>query len=172
MKLRPATAGDAADIAAIWAPVISDGVATFNSVVKSPAEVADMIAARQAEGHGFLVAEDGGRIAGFGTYGQFRGGVGYRHTAEHTIILAPMAQGRGVGRALLRAVEDHARAAGFHSIFAGVSAENEAGVAFHAACGYAEVARLPQVGRKFGRWMDLVLMQKFLNPPDSRSQDA
>jgi phosphinothricin acetyltransferase len=81
---------------------------------------------------------------------------------EHTIQLAPEASGRGHGRALMTAVEDHARAGGAHSMFAGVSGENPEGRAFHARLGYVETAILPQVGWKFGRWMDLVLMQKIL----------
>ena len=81
---------------------------------------------------------------------------------EHTVILSARAQGRGVGRALMSAIEDHARASGVHVMMAGVSAENPDGVAFHKAVGYAQVARIPQVGRKFGRWMDLVLLQKLL----------
>ena len=62
----------------------------------------------------------------------------------------------------MAALEDHAKAAGVHSLWAGVSAENSAGIAFHRSVGFAEVARLPEVGHKFGRWMDLVLMQKIL----------
>ena len=121
-----------------------------------------MIAARQADGHAFLVAELDGMVRGFASYGQFRAGIGYARTMEHTVILAPDAGGNGLGRALVTAIEDHARAGGAHSIFAGVSGENEAGRAFHAALGYQTVAILPQVGFKFGRWMDLHLMQKLL----------
>jgi phosphinothricin acetyltransferase len=79
---------------------------------------------------------------------------------EHTVIVAPQARGRDVGRALMAAVEDHARA-GAHTILAGVSAGTAAGVAFHAAVGSVGGARLRAVGRSFGRWMDRVLMQTF-----------
>lgn len=160
--IRPATTADAAAIAAFWNPVIRDTAATFNPVEKSPDDIARMIAERQAAGHGFLVAELDGQVAGFASYAQFRGGVGYARTMEHTVILSPAAQGRGVGRALMAALEDHARGAGVHSLIAGVSAENPAGRAFHAAIGYAVIATLPEVGYKFGRWMDLTLMQKIL----------
>lgn len=160
--IRSATLADAAKIAAIWNHVIRDTAATFNSVEKSDAELAALIAERQAAGHGVWVAEEAGEVLGFVTVAQFRGGVGYAHTLEHTVILVPGKSGRGIGRALMATMEDHARAQGGHSIFAGVSGENPAGVAFHAALGYELVTVLPEVGYKFGRWMDLHLMQKFL----------
>jgi L-amino acid N-acyltransferase len=81
---------------------------------------------------------------------------------EHTVLLAPDARGRGLGRALMRAVEDHARGAGVHSLFGGVSGANPEGRAFHLALGFAEVAVLREVGWKWGRWLDLHLMQKIL----------
>ena len=160
--IRAATQTDAPAIAAFWNPVIRDTATTFNPVEKTPDDLAAMIRDRQAAGHGFLVAERQGQVVGFASYAQFRGGVGYARTMEHTIILSPAAQGAGLGRALMAALEDHARTGGAHSLIAGVSAENPAGRAFHAAIGFAEIAILPQVGHKFGRYMDLVLMQKFL----------
>ncbi|MCT8161500.1 GNAT family N-acetyltransferase [Pseudoruegeria sp. SHC-113] len=163
MTIRPATKADCPALEAIWTPMIRDTLVTFNSVTRSVADLEAMIAEKAASGYAFLVAEAApGQVAGFATYGQFRGGVGYAHTMEHTIILAPQAHGKGLGRALMAGVEDHARARGAHSMFAGVSSGNPAGVAFHARLGYAEVARLSQVGRKFDQWLDLVLMQKFL----------
>ncbi|SMO71767.1 phosphinothricin acetyltransferase [Thalassovita litoralis] len=160
--IRPACSDDVPVVLAIWNPFIRDTAVTFNSAEKTAPGLTADIAAKEAEGKAFFVAELDGAIVGFATYGQFRGGVGYARTMEHTVILSESAHGRGVGRALMTAIEDHARAAGAHSMFAGVSAENTAGKAFHAAIGYAEVARLKQVGFKFGRWMDLVLMQKML----------
>ncbi|HSG57525.1 MAG TPA: GNAT family N-acetyltransferase [Paracoccaceae bacterium] len=160
--IRPAAAPDAAAIAEIWNPVIRDTAVTFNAVEKTPEGLVADFAAKALAGHGFLVAEAGGRVLGFANYSQFRGGVGYARSMEHTIILAPQAQRQGVGRALMAAIEDHARAGGAHALFAGVSAENPAGVEFHRRIGFNEVARLREVGFKFGRWLDLILLQKFL----------
>lgn len=161
MIIRPARPEDAGAIIAFWNPLIRDTMVTFNPVQKTEAEVADSIRAKAAAGHGFFVAEDGG-ILGFASYGQFRAGMGYAKAMEHTIILSPEGRGSGVGRALMAAIEDHARAQGYHSMIAGVSGGNPEGRAFHAAIGYAEVAVIPQVGWKFGRFWDLVLMQKLL----------
>jgi L-amino acid N-acyltransferase YncA len=163
MKIRQAQSGDIPALLDIWNPVIRTSVATFNDAEKTPAMLAADIATKSAAGYPFLVAEQpDGTLAGFATYGQFRASNGYRHTMEHTIILAPDQGGRGTGRALMTAIETHARDRGVHSLFAGVSGENTAGIAFHARLGYHEVARLPEVGRKFDRWFDLVLMQKIL----------
>ena len=163
LTIRPAGVTDAAALAALWNPWIRDTSATFNDVEKTQSDLADMIIARQKAGHGFFLAKDAGPPLGFASYAQFRSGAGYANAMEHTVVLAPEARGQGVGRALMAALEAHARSAGVHVMIAGVSGENAEGRAFHTALGYAEVALIPQVGRKFGRWMDLVLMQKFLS---------
>ena len=155
--IRRACATDAPAIAAIWNHIIRDTVATFTTVEKDPAAIADTM-----DTHPFWVAGMAGAVAGFATCFQFRAGPGYAHTMEHSVHITPAAQGKGLGRALMGAVEHHARAAGGHSLFAGISGENAGGIAFHSALGFAHTARLPQVGWKFGRWHDLVLMQKFL----------
>jgi phosphinothricin acetyltransferase len=160
--IRPAEPRDLAAIMAFWNPMIRNTTVTFSSEEKTPEGLTRMIADRRAAGAEFLVAEEAGQVLGLATYAQFRGGNGYAHAMEHTIILAPEAQGRGLGRALMTALERHARAAGAHVLVAGVSAENAAGIAFHAAVGFTETGRMPEVGRKFGRWLDLVLMQKTL----------
>jgi L-amino acid N-acyltransferase len=159
--IRRATAEDAAGIAALWNPWIRDTIITFNLVEKSPDDVAAMIADRDRLGHATFVALGPG-LLGFASYAQFRGGVGYATCMEHTIVLAAEARGRGTGRALLQAVETHARAAGAHQMIAGVSGEHVGGVGFHRAIGYAQIATVPQAGAMFGRFIDLVLLQKFL----------
>ena len=159
--IRAATSADAAALADLWNPWIRDTAITFNAQEKSPDDIARMIAERQAAGHAFLLAEDRGLI-GFATYSQFRGGIGYATCMEHTIILSPLARGQGAGRALMQAIEAQARQAGAHQMIGGVSGENPEGRAFHRAIGYREIAVIREAGFKFGRFMDLVLMQKFL----------
>lgn len=156
--IRPAVKDDFPQIAKIWNQIIRDTAATFTNAEK---EVAELVQANAA-GRPFFVAEQDGKVVGFATYFPFRSGPGYARTKEHTIQLAPDARGKGFGRGLMEAAEDHARDAGVHTIWAGISSENPDGKAFHAALGYEEIAVLPEVGRKFGRWMDLILMRKVL----------
>jgi phosphinothricin acetyltransferase len=156
--IRPAHPDDAPAIAAIWNHVIEHTAQTFTNAPKT----ADMIAG-QMPAQPYIVAEDNdGQVLGFVTYFQFRGGPGYAYTVEHSVHLSPDARRRGLGRALMTACETHARTNGIHSIIAGISGENPGGVQFHAALGYTHIATLPQVGWKFDRWHDLVLMQKIL----------
>lgn len=155
--IRAATLADAAVIAAIWNHYIRETTVTFLPDEKTLADVEAMIGQDVC-----LVWEQAGKVLGFARYFQFRGGRGYARTVEHTVLLAPDAGGGGGGRALMAAIADHASRAGKHTLWAGVSAENTSGVAFHKALGFETVAVLPEVGYKFGRWIDLVLMVKRL----------
>ena len=123
--IRAATVADCAALAALWNPIIRDTLVTFTTAQKSAEGLAATLAEKASAGFPFLVADRGG-LLGFATYGAFRAGPGYARTVEHTIILAPEARGQGVGRALMAAIEGHARGAGIHSMIAGVSAANGA----------------------------------------------
>lgn len=160
--IRRAVPEDAGRIAVLWNPWITDTAITFNPDAKTPADVARMIAERDAAGHATFLAEAEGRLEGFVTYAQFRGGRGYARSMEHTIVLDAQARGRGTGRALMATVEAHARAGGAHLMFGGISGENPAGRDFHLALGYALIATIPEAGFKFGRYMDLWLVMKRL----------
>lgn len=158
MIIRPAGTGDARGIVDLVNPVIRNTTVTFTTRERTVAGVARSI----AETGAYFVACEGAAVLGYACHFPFRSGPGYVHAREHSITLSPEARGRGLGRQLMLVLEDHARGRQVHVMMAGVSAENPAGIAFHAAIGYREVGRVPQVGRKFDRWIDLVLMQKIL----------
>ena len=159
MTVRRAAPGDAAAIAAIWNAVIRETLATFTTEEKDPAALAREIAAAPQRWH---VAERDGCVLGFACYFQFRGGPGYARSMEYTVHLDGAARGAGLGRALLAAVEAEARGEGAHTLYAGVSGANPEAQRFHAAMGFERRAILPEVGRKWDRWIDLHLFQKFL----------
>ena len=118
-------------------------------------------------GNPVLVAEIDYEVIGFASYDDFRDSTkwpGYRFTVEHTIHVEAEHQGAGVGRDLLRSLIERARAAGKHVMIGAIDGANAGSIRFHAREGFVEVARLPEVGFKFGRWLDLVLMQRILAP--------
>lgn len=160
--IRPARNADAPAIAAIWNPIIRDTVVTFTPVEKSEADIITLLATRAGEGHPFLVAEADGDVLGFATYSQFRSGPGYARTMEHSVNLSRRARGRGLGRALMEALEREARAKGIHVLIGAISATNTDSLRFHEKAGFAQSGRLRAVGWKFGRFHDLILMQKQL----------
>ena len=160
MKLRDAITGDAAQIADIWNPIIAETTVTFTTQLKTEAALQQEIMACHAAGHVFVVAEKAGQVLGFARYAPFRAGPGYARTMEHTVFVAQNARGSGIGRQLLEGIEERARASGVHALIGGVSAENQAAVLFHRTMGYSCVGTLPEVGFKFGRFIDLIFLQK------------
>ena len=159
MRVREAKPSDAGQIATLWNAVITDTLLTFTSATKSIPGLEQDITTR---GSAFLVLEQDEKVLGFATFFQFRGGPGYARTMEHSIILAPEVQGTGQGKRLMTALEAEARRRAVHSLWAGVSSANPSGVQFHQKIGFQFVARLPEVGFKFDRWLDLILLQKIL----------
>lgn len=160
MIIRHPTRNDAESVRAIVNDVIENTTISFRPNSYSSEDVLNLFENTPC----FRVAEVDGEIAGYASYDQFRKGLGYARCMEHSIALAPGFRGRGVGRGLMADIEEHARTAGIGSMWAGVSGENAAGVAFHARLGYEKVAVLPKVGFKFDRWLDLTLMRKWLLP--------
>jgi phosphinothricin acetyltransferase len=120
---------------------------------------------RRAAGHPVLVAEEGGAVLGYASYGPFRAGEGYRETVEHSVYVAREARGRGIARLLLERLIDRARAAGFSRMVGGVSADQPASLSLHRGMGFEEQGRLKGVGVKRGKRLDLALMVLALDAP-------
>lgn len=118
---------------------------------------------RIADGFPVLAAERDGQCVGYATYGPFRPNDGYRQSRELSVYVSKSHRGNGIASALLQALEDYARAHDVHVLIGGIEAGNQASIALHAKHGFKQAAYLEQVGRKFERWLDLVLMQKILD---------
>ncbi|WP_413602440.1 N-acetyltransferase family protein [Curtobacterium sp. Curtsp57] len=114
---------------------------------------------RRAAGLPVFVAEVDGEVAGYVTYGPFRPHDGYRHTVEHSVYVLPAFRGRGIASVLMRALVAHARQRDLHVMMAGICSANTGSIALHERLGFEVVAVLPEVGRKFDRWLDLTLMR-------------
>ena len=153
--IRLARQDDAGWITDIWNKVINDTTLTFTTQPKTVDDISDMIA---SAGSAFLVEQG----QGFATYGLFRGGPGYQHVREHTIYLDEAAQGKGLGRALLSALETVGREQGIDIFVGGISSSNPGAKAFHENMEYRQVADMPGLGRKWDKTLDLWFMQKNL----------
>ncbi|HEV7730810.1 MAG TPA: GNAT family N-acetyltransferase [Candidatus Binatia bacterium] len=164
MTIRDATAADLPAILAILNDVLVSSAAIWRDDPETPAERATWFAERTRRGFPVLVAvDDDDGVLGFASYGDFRALSGYRTTVEHSIHIRSDRRGGGLGTVLLDALVERARAAGIHVMVAGVDGGNAGSLRFHVARGFQEVARMPQVGRKYGRWVDLVLLQRLLD---------
>ncbi len=159
MIIRQAKVTDADAIAEITNQIIRDTLITFTTAERDAVGIAGDI---QNRGPAYLVAELEGQVVGFATYGPFRSGPGYAQCREHSIQLSPKARGHGTGRALMTALEAVAKDVGVHVLVAGISSANPVAVSFHEALGFTTVGRMPEVGFKWGKRLDLVLMQKIL----------
>jgi L-amino acid N-acyltransferase YncA len=161
--IRAATAHDAAAIQAIYAPHVLRGSATFELVPPDVAEMRTRLRAIADAGHPWLVAEQDGAVIGYAYAGPYRARPAYRYTVEDSIYLAPQAMGKGIGRRLLDVLLDACVARGDRQMIAVIGdADNTASIGVHAAAGFVHVGVLRAAGRKFGRWIDVVLMQRAL----------
>jgi L-amino acid N-acyltransferase len=160
--IRDATIGDLPAILAIYNQVIRTSTAVYSANEVDFAERAAWLEARTAAGYPVLVVEVAGEARGFGSFAQFRSWPGYALSVEHSVHVAEPWRGQGIGKELVEALVDRARASGKHAILGGIDADNAVSLKLHAKLGFFEAGRFPEVGRKFGRWLDLVLMQKLL----------
>ena len=155
--IRPARSTDVAAILGIWNHAIRTSTATFTTIEKTPDDIKSLIETRAV-----LMIE--GR--GFATYGPFRSGPGYAGVVEHSVYVDASERRSGLGRALLEALMAHASGAEARVMVGGVCGENSAAIALHTCLGFDETARMPGIGWKFGRALDLVFLQKNLTQTD------
>ncbi|MFC3691865.1 GNAT family N-acetyltransferase [Chenggangzhangella methanolivorans] len=160
LLVRDATDADMDAVAEIYAHHVLTGCASFEEVPPSPAEMAARRLVVLALGAPYLVAELDGRVAGYAYAGSYRARPAYRHTVEDSVYVAPDALGRGVGKALLAETIARCEAAGFRQMIAVIGDSANAGsIALHASLGFRDVGTFSDVGFKFGRWVDSVMMQ-------------
>lgn len=168
--IRDAALTDLPAITAIYNALLDTTTHEWTEQLHTVEERTEWLAAKRASGHPALVAVEADEIVGWATYGDFRDSQrwpGYRFTVEHSIHVREDCWGRGVGRTLIDALIDRAVGDGKHVMVAGIDAANVRSITFHERIGFFEVARMPEIGEKFGRRLDLVLMQRFLDEPSS-----
>jgi phosphinothricin acetyltransferase len=169
MIVRPAITADAEVIASL----LNAHLATTTIEWTETPQTAESILEWLDDHEIVMVAEERGEVVGVAAFGWFRDVVkrpGYRFTVENTIHVREDQWGSGIGRALMGALVDRARRGDKHAMIAAVDGSNEASIRFHERLGFVQVARMPEIGAKFGRWQELVLLQLLLDdrmaPPE------
>jgi len=173
LTIRPATDQDVAAITAIYAHHVLHGTGTFETAAPSPADMAGRRQDVLARGLPYLVAERAGQLLGFAYCQWFKPRPAYRFSAEDSIYLHPDAAGQGVGRQLLAALAQRAEAAGIRKLIAVIGdSGNTASIGLHRALGFEQVGVIRSCGWKFGRWLDIVLMEKPLGEADRSAPET
>jgi len=165
LLIRPSRDDDVGAIAAIYGYHVTHGVASFEEVPPAVEEIARRRGEIVARGLPFLVAARAGRVVGYCYAGLFRPRSGYRFTLEDSIYVDSSEIGRGVGRALLEPLLARSTELGYRQMVAVIGGrETIPSIRLHEALGFSHVGVLPAVGFKFGRWIDILLMQRALGP--------
>ena len=160
--IEAAAPADIPAIAAILNDAILNSVAAWREAPMTEEEMEAWFEGRTRD-YAVLVARGAdGAVLGYASYGAFRAYSGYRHTVEHSVYIRGDVRGQGIGKALLARLTERARVQGLHVMIGGLEAGNQASLALHAGQGFVETARMPEVGRKFERWLTLVFVQRIL----------
>ena len=168
IDVRDALAADLPATLAIYNELIGTTTVAWSERPQTLEERAAWFAEQQRRGFPTLVAVDGDEVVGMTSYGDFRDSthvVGYRFTGELSIHVRGDRRGTGIGRFLLLELIARARNNNIHVLVAGIDGDNTNSIRFHERLGFVEVARMPETGQKWGRWLELVLMQRVLDPP-------
>ena len=176
MLIRDAQSGDIEGILTIYNDAVANTTAIWNEVTVDAANRAAWLADRHRAGYPVLVAiDDNQAVSGYASFGDWRAFDGYRHTVEHSVYVRKDCQGAGIGKALMVALIERARAIGKHVMVAGIEAKNAGSIELHKKLGFEQVGLLPQVGTKFGQWLDLAFLQLKLDSrtdPDGDAHDS
>jgi phosphinothricin acetyltransferase len=171
--IRPSREADLPAITAIYAHHVLHGTGTFETDPPTGADMASRRADVLAKGLPYLVAEEGGRVLGFAYCQWFKPRPAYRFSAEDSIYLHPDAAGRGLGKALLAELARQAEAAGIRKLLAVIGdSANASSIGVHRALGFTPAGSFKSCGWKFGRWLDIVLMEKSLGEGDTSPPEA
>lgn len=162
ISLRLATVADAEQIREIYNYEVQHTTATFDLVPRTLAEQQQWLADRSGAFATIVATDDAGTVVGFGALSAYKERAAYRTSVENSVYVRRGRHGEGIGRLLLTELLATAARSGFHTVFARINAASEASVALHRACGYEPVGIEREVGRKFGRWHDVALMQRLL----------
>ena len=157
--LRDATEADLPAILAIYNHAVAETTAIWNETLVDLDNRKAWYDLRQARGFPILVAEVEGRIAGYASYGDWRPFDGFRQSVEHSVYVEKDHYGRGIGKALMSALIERARAGNIHVMVAAIEAGNTGSIALHKSLGFRLVGTHHEVGKKFGRWLDLTMME-------------
>ena len=160
--IEAAAPADIPAIAVILNDAILNSVAAWREAPMTEEEMTAWFEGRDRDFAVLVARGEDGAVLGYASYGAFRAYSGYRHTVEQSVYVHQDARGQGVGKALLARLVERARAQGLHVMVGALEAGNQASLGLHAAQGFVETARMPEVGRKFERWLTLVLVQKIL----------
>jgi L-amino acid N-acyltransferase YncA len=172
MELRNAAPGDLPAITAIYAHHVLHGTGTFEEVPPDEAEMARRIKDVQDQGWPWLVAEENGEILGFAYLAQLRARSAYRFASEDSVYVRDDIRGQGVGKALVAALLRRGEECGFRQVFAVIGdSENVGSIGLHVSLGFRQIGVMRSAGAKFGRWLDVVTMQRAIgrgdrDPPD------
>ncbi|MFA7415344.1 MAG: N-acetyltransferase family protein [Rhizobium sp.] len=159
IHIRDAAEGDLAAIRDIYNHAVEHTTAIWNEVLIDVDNRRAWMELRRAKGFPVLVAEKDGKVAGYASYGDWRAFDGYRHTVEHSVYVDKDCRGVGIGKLLLQALIEHARKGRVHVMIAAIEAENAPSIRLHEALGFRLVGIHKEVGTKFGRWLDLAMME-------------
>lgn len=162
-QIRFAKPADLPGILAIVNDAIAQTTAIYDEQPRSAAQQQSWYDEKTGSGFPVVVAECNGEVAGFGSYGQFKPKTGYRFTVEHSVYVRPDLTGKGIGKLLLKKLIDLAKAQQMHAMIGVIDASNTASIAFHSGFGFIETGTLKEVGFKFGRRLDVTLMQLMLD---------